>query len=71
MNGLKGPSTAELAKRLQKRVNLAQFPKYDKRYNRNGFNKVSVSSDGSPSVKGANSLISDHGNGGENSNSDE
>jgi len=36
MTGREGPSDTELERRLLKRVNLAKFPKYDKRYNRNG-----------------------------------
>ncbi|KAF9648814.1 acid protease [Thelephora ganbajun] len=36
MVGVGGPSTTELEKRLQKRLNLAKPPKYDKRYNRSG-----------------------------------
>ena len=71
MNGLEGPSTAELAKRLEKRINLAQFPKYDKRFNRNGVNKV-PSGDGGVGIKGANTLVSHHhGDGDENSSSGE
>jgi len=67
MNGLEGPSTAELAKRLEKRLHIAQFPKYDKRFNRNGVNRV-PSGDGS--VKGANTLVAHHhGDEGENSSS--
>ena len=42
MNGLEGPSDAELAKRLQKRLDLVEFPEFDKRYNRNGVNRVTV-----------------------------
>lgn len=72
MNGREGPSTAELAKRLQKRLNLAQFPKYDKRYNRIGTNKVSAPGDGTQNLKGANMLVPHpHGNQVEKSNSDE
>jgi len=68
MNGREGPSTAELAKRLQKRLNLAEFPEYDNRYNRGGVNKISAPNDGSLSVKGANRPDSHHGDEGENSN---
>ena len=54
MNGFDGPSTAELAKRLQKRLHLAQPPTYDKRFNRNGVNKDST-------FKGANKLKGNKG----------
>lgn len=67
MNQCDGPSTVELTKRLEKRLRLAQFPKYDKRYNRSGVNRLP--SDGSPDIKGANRLHSDsHGDEVENSN---
>jgi hypothetical protein len=42
MNGLQGPSDAELAKRLAKRLDQA---KYEKRYYRNGVHPISASSD--------------------------
>jgi len=67
MNGLEGPSTAELAKRLEKRSNLAEFPKYDKRFNRNGVNRVPS---GDIGVKGANTLVS-HLDGDGDGNSEE
>jgi len=66
MNGLEGPSTAELEKRLEKRLNLAQFPKYDKRFNRNGVNR---DSSGDVGTKGANTLVS-HVDGDGDGNSD-
>jgi len=52
MVGVDGPSDAELEARLVKRFNAAKFPKQEKRYNRNGVNKVQGSS-----IKGANSLV--------------
>lgn len=55
MNGLEGPSNAELAKRMEKRLNQAHIPTYDKRFNRNGVT-VPVSNDEDVSVKGANRL---------------
>ena len=66
MNGLEGPSSAELAKRLQKRLDAVEFQKYDKRFNRVGVDKASSFSDESPSVNGENTLVShkaQHGNG--------
>ena len=44
MRGLQGPSDAELAKRLQKRLDLVESQKFDKRYNRIGLDKISPSS---------------------------
>lgn len=67
MNGLEGPSTAELEKRLEKRSNLAQFPKYDKRFNRNGVNG---NPSGDAGIKSVNTLAS-HVNGDGDGNSDE
>lgn len=62
MNGLEGPSSAELVKRMEKRLNQAHVPKYDKRFNRNGVT-IPVSNDEDVSIKGANMLDSDqHGN---------
>ena len=63
MNGLEGPSSAELAKRLQKRLDATEFQKYDKRFNRNGVGKTSSFSDESPSVdvNDANTLASHKG----------
>jgi hypothetical protein len=52
MNRREGPSTTELEKRMEKRLNLAQPPKYDKRFNRSGVNGILVSSDGSPDSHG-------------------
>lgn len=67
MNGREGPSTTELAKRLQKRLNLAEFPEYNKGYNRSGVTNISAPNDGGPSVKGSNKPGSHHhGDEGEN-----
>jgi len=69
MNHCEGPSNAELEKRLEKRLRLAEFPKYDKRFNRNGIDRTSASSDGSPNAGDATILLSHpHGDGVENSN---
>lgn len=66
MSGLQGPSDAELAKRLEKRLYQA---KYDKRFNRNGVKPISVSGDGN--IKGADRLgSSHHGDGSTNTLSD-
>ena len=54
MNGLQGPSDAELAKRLEKRLDQA---KYEKRFNRNGVNPISAPSDFN--IEDANVLASD------------
>lgn len=51
MNGLPAPSDALLLKRLEKRVNQANF---EKRYNRNGINPVLASDDFNVTVTGSN-----------------
>ena len=47
MNGLKGPSDAELAKMLRKRLDLVESQEFDKRYIRNGVNRASMPRDSS------------------------
>ena len=53
-------TSAELAKRLQKRLDVTEFQKYNKRFNRNGVGKSSSFGKESPSVdvNGANTLAS-------------
>lgn len=71
MSGLEGPSDAELVKRLEKRLNQANFQKNDKRFNRNGVDRVSASGNEDVEIKGANLLGSKkHGNGTRNGTSD-
>jgi len=41
MAGVEGPSNVELAKRIEKRLNIAKYPNHGKRYNRNGVNRIS------------------------------
>ena len=41
MAGVEGPSNAELAKRIEKRLNRAKYPNYGKRYYYNGVNRIS------------------------------
>ena len=46
MSGREGPSDAEMAKRLEKR--LDEMSKFDKRYNRNGTGVIKASGSGTP-----------------------
>lgn len=69
MNGLEGPSDAELVKRLQKRLSQTNFPNYGKRYNRIGVDKVSTFTDDAVSFKGGNKH-NQKGNGSLNGNPD-
>ena len=55
MNGLEGPSLTEMSGRLRKRLHLAEFPIYDKRYNPSNPNNVMGSGDESL-IKGGDRL---------------
>lgn len=55
MNGLQGPSDADLAKRMEKRMDQAKF---EKRFNRNGVNSISIPSDEGSSIEDVNVLSS-------------